>query len=160
MEQSGGFEGLAFPSLSLLCLFALGCGDSGLRGLASLGWLSWPGFGCPGCLAGTGFPSGNGPKRFLKKSVARDGKAVPINTQQRENPEAKQTNKENRMNTQHLQNAEASAFAAKQAAFRAYFSAAGTEAEAALAVAYNEAFHNYVVALDAWTAAKVQGISR
>ncbi len=56
------------------------------------------------------------------------------------------------MTTQDLQNAEASAFAAKQSAFRAYFAAAGTEAEAAASAAYDSAFRAYVAALDAWTA--------
>ena len=56
------------------------------------------------------------------------------------------------MTTHELQNAEAQAFTAKQAAFRAYFAAAGTEAEAAAGAAYDSAFRAYVDALDAWTA--------
>lgn len=56
------------------------------------------------------------------------------------------------MNTQNLRNAEAQAFAAKQAAFRVYAEAVGTESETEACQAYAIAFRDYAIALDAWMA--------
>jgi len=143
-----GFEGLGFPfpysplSFALVggasdCgdlgpwLASLGCGDflAGLRGLASLGKRAENFFEEKSCTRRK--------SRFYVYQVT----GIPGSEPQK-----------NTMTTQDLQNAEASAFAAKQSAFRAYFAAAGTEAEQAASEAYAAAFRAYVAALDAWTA--------
>ena len=86
-------KGWAFPFPSIPLLGCLGwrglVGGALLPSLAA--WLA--GIGLPGLAYGVGFPSGNGPKRFLKKTLARCGILVPINTQQGENRRAKHKNR-------------------------------------------------------------------
>jgi hypothetical protein len=72
------FEGLGFPSLSLAYFFAL-VGGLRIAGTLGLGWLPLAA-GISWLACGDWLPSENGPKTFLKKSLARAGKAVSMYT--------------------------------------------------------------------------------
>lgn len=112
----------------------MGGGDSGLRGLASLGKRAENFFEEKACTRRKS-------RFYVYQATGTPGSEPQKNT----------------MTTQDLQNAEASAFAAKQAAFRSYSAAVGTEAEQAASEAYHSAVLAYARALDAWMGARKGG---
>lgn len=144
-----------FPSLAWLAGIRLpGCGDC-LAGLAGFPWaFGVRGFGCLAGLRGW-LPSENGPKTFLKKSLARCGMFVPINTQRGEHRRAKQTNERNEMNTAELSTAELlaaeeQAFTAKRAAWASVIFARTEEEIDRATSAYQQATVAYSQAHTAW----------